>query len=182
MCSIGHPDKLRRYPDSARSFRPSLPADGASQDIIDIQFLADLPDALIGVLVPDRARPADDAKATDPGQPGRDLIGQAVGEILVLRRPQILERQNRDHLPLCPRDRASLAEDQPARRDNAPQSERAQERQASSPPGQKATPPSRFQAGGSGICLHDLRLGFGNRSGQLHLAHEGRRHDERQTE
>ena len=79
----------------AHLFRGSL--DAALDEVTDAQLPRDLLGALRHALVRERGMAGDDDQTGEPGELGRQVLGDAVGEILLCRvRTQVEERQH-DH-------------------------------------------------------------------------------------
>src|SRR5690349_21264332 len=70
-------------------------------------FRSDLREGLAAVLIPAGAGPTDHSEARDLGQPRGDLLGDAVREVLILGHADVVERQDGEHRPAGPADRAS---------------------------------------------------------------------------
>jgi hypothetical protein len=85
-------DQLRRHPDPV-----ALPPDAAFQHVGDIERGADFPQVFVLALEAERRGAARDLQVRDLRELVQQLLGEAVGEILVLRvRTHAHERQHRD--------------------------------------------------------------------------------------
>ena len=94
---VGHPDQLGGDADAALPARGFFPADAALEDIAYTQLAPHLPQGFPGIAVLIRTCARDDAKAGHAGQAAGDLLGEAIGEILLGRCPKILEREHGKH-------------------------------------------------------------------------------------
>ena len=121
------------------ALRRLLPPHAALEDVVHSKLASDLLDRLVGLPVLLGAGAGDDAECGDHGEPAGDLLGDAVREVAVLGRAQILERQHRDPRRLAPIRLLSLEterEQERRRRDGAQaeQRGRAAARSARGPP------------------------------------------------
>ena len=89
-----HLYQLGDHPDPALPGRTLLPANLPDQQILHAQLLGDLLRRLGGVLVLSGAAARDDLEALEPGQLAADLVGHAVGEVLVGGVAQVLEGED----------------------------------------------------------------------------------------
>ena len=94
---VPHPDQLRRHPQPPHPRAVPRPAHAPLQHVVRPQLRPDRPDRLGAGAVLVGAGPADHPEPGEPGQAAGDLLGQPVGEVLVARRAQVLERQHRHH-------------------------------------------------------------------------------------
>ena len=92
---VGDADQARRDAHAAR-VPGAVPADGALEDVVGVQLAADLAGGLARALVDARAGAGDHAQSGDQRQPRRDLVGDAVREVLVVGVAEVLERERRD--------------------------------------------------------------------------------------
>src|SRR4029078_12296575 len=97
MAVIPDHDELWRHPHPPGPVGSSLPADATLQDVPRPELVPDLPQRLRAVAVLLGARPADHPKARQAREAAGELFGQAVGEVLIGRWAEILERQDREH-------------------------------------------------------------------------------------
>jgi hypothetical protein len=67
---------------------------GAGQQVLDVELLADLLRRLRRLAVAVRARAGDDLETAEPGQLAAHLVGDAVGEVVVVRAAEVLERED----------------------------------------------------------------------------------------
>ncbi len=74
----------------------AVPANRALQHVVDTQLAGDLLHGSSGSRVMARARARDHAQLRHGGQPAADLLGHPVGEVLVGRWTEVLEREDRD--------------------------------------------------------------------------------------
>jgi len=73
------------------------PAYGAAEQVLDPELIADLPRGLVGLRVLVRAVARDHPQTAHRCEPAGDLFGHAGGEVLVLWRAQVVERQDGNH-------------------------------------------------------------------------------------
>ncbi len=97
---VGHADELRRDAHAALGTRGTIPTNRSLQHVVHTEVLRNLGRRLPGAVVLHGRVPRDDTDPRHGGQPADDLVGDAVGEVLVLGGPQVLERKDDDHLAL----------------------------------------------------------------------------------
>ena len=98
MAVVGHPDELRGDPHATDLPGRLLPPHAAFEDVVDAELPADLLERLLAAPVLVGAGAGDHAEVGQPREAAGDLLGDAVGEVAVLGRAQILERQDGDGL------------------------------------------------------------------------------------
>src|SRR5262249_24280721 len=73
-----------------------LPADRRRQQVVGVELLRDLPRRLLSLLVRHRARTGNDLEARQRRELAAERVGDAVGEVVVLGRAEVVEREDRD--------------------------------------------------------------------------------------
>jgi len=96
MGVIRDSNQLRRDPDPAFPTFAARPADGAFEYISDIEFTSDLRDRLFCIRILSRAGSGDHPQSLDGRQARGDLLGHAVGEVVVVGRTEVFEGQDDD--------------------------------------------------------------------------------------
>ena len=94
---VPHPDQLRRHPQPPHPRHRPAPTAHSPPARSPPPAPPDRPHRLRACPVLVGTRPADHPEPREPRQPAGDLLGEPVGEVLVARRPQVLERQHRHH-------------------------------------------------------------------------------------
>ena len=117
--SIGDLVEFRREANAAR-LRGLVPADFCGQQVRNAELLCDFGRRLSRALVLIGARARDDLEPVQAGELAAHFVGHPIGEIVVLRRAEILKREHSDAFLLCGRrgDRCVPRRRKPQRGDN----------------------------------------------------------------
>ncbi len=99
MHIIRHSNKLRvdAHPITVSRL---VPANSPLKDTVDLEFLSDLPQALVSIFVLHGAGTRDHSQTGKARKTGSNLVGDAVRKIFILRSAEVLKRQHRQHRAL----------------------------------------------------------------------------------